>query len=85
VGDSRIDLLEPLNEDSPIAKFIAKRGEGMHHLALGSDDLKFDLSNLNNNGVRLIDKAPRNGAHHTRIAFLHPKASNGVLIELTEE
>ncbi len=84
-GESRIELLEPLSENSPIAKFIAKKGEGMHHLALGSSDLKLDLSNLEKQGVRLIDKAPRNGAHHTKIAFLHPKSSKGVLVELTEE
>ena len=84
-GDSRIELLEPLNEDSPIAKFIAKKGEGMHHLALGSSDLKLDLSNLEERGVKLIDRIPRNGAHHTKIAFLHPKFSKGVLVELTQE
>lgn len=84
-GESRIELLEPLNDQSPVAIFIAKKGEGMHHLALGSSDLKFDLSNLEETGVRLIDKTPRNGAHHTKIAFLHPKSTNGVLIELTQE
>ena len=84
-GESRIELLEPLNDDSPVAKFIAKKGEGMHHLALGSDNLKSDLSDLEKNGVKLIDKTPRSGAHHTQIAFLHPKSSNGVLLELTEE
>jgi len=84
-GESRIELLEPLNNNSPVAKFIEKRGEGMHHLALGSDDLKFDLSNLEKSGVKLIDKTPRNGAHHTQIAFLHPKSSKGVLVELTQE
>ena len=85
VGESRIELLEPLNDDSPIAKFIAKKGEGMHHLALGSSKLKLDLINLEESGVKLIDKTPRNGAHHTKIAFLHPKSSKGVLVELTQE
>ena len=84
-GESRIELLEPLNENSPIAKFIAKKGEGLHHLALGSSDLKLDLSNLEESGVILIDKEPRIGAHHTKIAFLHPKSTKGVLIELTQE
>lgn len=84
-GESRIELLEPLNENSPIAKFIAKKGEGMHHLALGSSDLNLDLSILEGQGVKLIDKTARNGAHHTKIAFLHPKSSNGVLVELTQE
>ena len=84
-GESRIELLEPLHDESPVAKFIAKKGEGMHHLALGSSDLKFDLANLEEGGVRLIDKTPRNGAHHTQIAFLHPKSTNGVLVELTQE
>jgi len=84
-GESRIELLEPLHDESPVAKFIAKKGEGMHHLALGSADLKLDLANLEEGGVRLIDKTPRNGAHHTKIAFLHPKSTNGVLVELTQE
>jgi len=84
-GESRIELLEPLNNESPVAKFIEKRGEGIHHLALGCENLNEKLSELQINNVRLIDKEPRKGAHNTQIAFLHPKASNGVLLELTQE
>jgi len=81
----RIELLEATAPDSPIAAFIEKRGEGLHHLAYGVDDLESRLAALRAAGVRLIDEAPRLGAHHTRIAFLHPKSSGGVLTELCEE
>ncbi len=84
-GESRIELLEATSPDSPIAKFIEKKGEGIHHLALGSNNLENDLSDLTEKEIRLIDKKPRNGAHHTKIAFVHPKASKGVLLELTED
>jgi len=84
VGESRIELLEPTAPESPIARFLEKNGEGIHHLAYQVDDLEAALARLKSEGVRLIDDAPRAGAHGTRIAFLHPKASGGVLTELCE-
>jgi len=84
VGESRIELLEPTSEDSPIAKFIAKRGEGIHHLALGVDDIEKHLEELKEKGYRLIDEKPRLGAGGAKIAFVHPKAVTGVLLELCE-
>ena len=80
----RLELLEPTAPTSPIAGFIEKRGEGLHHVAYTVADLPARLAELKAAGVRLIDEQPRNGAHHTRIAFLHPKASMGVLTELCE-
>ena len=84
-GESRIELLEATDESSPIAKFIAKKGEGLHHIAFSSEEILDDLANLIENNIKLIDKTPREGAHNTKIAFLHPKATNRVLIELTED
>ncbi len=80
----RLEILEPTAPDSPIAGFIEKRGEGLHHVAYTVSDLPARLAELKAGGVRLIDEAPRSGAHHTRIAFVHPKASMGVLTELCE-
>lgn len=84
IGESRIELLEPTAPDSPVAKFLEKNGPGIHHLAYQVDGLEGRLASLKGQGVRLIDETPRLGAHHTRIAFLHPKASGGVLTELCE-
>lgn len=84
VGESRIELLEPTAPDSPVARFLEKNGEGIHHLAYQVADLEAALADLKGQGVRLIDEVPRRGAHGTRIAFLHPKASGGVLTELCE-
>lgn len=84
VGESRIELLEPTAPDSPVAKFLEKNGEGTHHIAYEVDDVEAALSELKAQGVRLVDESPRNGAHGTRIAFLHPKASGGVLTELCQ-
>jgi len=84
IGESRIELLEPTAPDSPVAKFLEKNGPGIHHLAYQVEGLEERLSALKGHGVRLIDETPRTGAHHTRIAFLHPKASGGVLTELCE-
>ena len=84
VGESRIELLEPIADDSPVAKFLEKNGEGTHHVAYEVDDLVATLEKLKAAGVRLIDEVPRCGAHGTRIAFLHPKASGGVLTELCQ-
>lgn len=84
IGESRIELLEPLSPQSPIATFIEKRGEGIHHIALDVDDVEERLANLKENGVPLINDKPKDGAHHARIGFLHPKAANGVLYELCQ-
>ncbi len=83
-GESRIELLEPTSEESPIAKFIEKKGEGMHHIAFDVEDIEAELAKMKENGTRLIDETPRGGAHGTRIAFIHPKESK-VLVELTEQ
>jgi len=84
VGESRIELLEPTTPESPVAKFIEKNGEGVHHIAYEVDDLVAALDALKEQEVRLIDQQPRGGAHGTRIAFLHPKATRGVLTELCQ-
>lgn len=84
VGSTRLELLEPTAPDSPISNFLARRGPGLHHLALETDALEQDLERLEGQGVRLIDRQPRPGAHHTRIAFVHPQATRGVLLELTQ-
>lgn len=84
VGESRIELLEPTAGDSPVARFIEKNGEGIHHIAYEVDDIERSLADLQGQGVRLIDTVPRRGAHGTRIAFLHPRASGGVLTELCQ-
>ena len=84
IGESRIELLEPTGPDSPVAKFLEKKGEGIHHIAYEVDDLPKRLDSLKEQGVRLVDEVPRTGAHQTRIAFLHPKASGGVLTELCQ-
>lgn len=84
IGESRIELLEPTREDSPIEKFMMKRGEGIHHIAVHVDDIEQALERLKASGVRLIDTTPRRGAHNTRIAFIHPSSTHGVLLELVE-
>lgn len=84
LGPSRIELLEPTADDSPISKFLAKRGPGLHHLALRSSAVTEDLHRLDEAGARLIDKTPRAGADGMRIAFVHPEATAGVLLELTQ-
>jgi len=83
-GETRIELLEPTAEDSPIAKFIAKRGEGIHHIALGVTNIEEHLKELKERGYRLIDEKPRIGAGGAKIAFVHPKSVTGVLLELCE-
>jgi methylmalonyl-CoA/ethylmalonyl-CoA epimerase len=85
VGDANLELLEPTSPDSPIAKFIEKRGEGIHHICLRVDDLESHLARLKAEGYRLVNEAPVPGAHGCRVAFLHPSAGNGVLIELSEK
>lgn len=83
VGDSRIELLQPTRQDSPVGKFLEKRGEGFHHTAFEVDDIEAELKDLASR-VELIDEKPRNGAGGTRTAFVHPKSAFGVLIELVE-
>lgn len=85
VGDSRIELLEATAADSPIARFIGKRGPGLHHLTLTVENLQETLNDLGRRGVRLIDREARTGAGQESIAFLHPSSTAGVLIELLEE
>lgn len=80
----RIELLEPISEDSPIAKHLQKRGPGLHHLAYAVEDIEASLESLKSDGVRLIDETPRIGAHGMKIAFLHPRSTDGVLIELCQ-
>ena len=84
-GSQRIELVEPAADDSPVTKFLAKRGPGLHHLAYRVAHLEDALARLGAAGVRLIDTRPRPGAHGTRIAFVHPSATGGVLTELVEE
>jgi len=84
IGESRIELLEPTSPDSPVAKFLEKNGEGIHHIAYEVEDIEGALHRLRQENVRLVDETPRCGAHGTRIAFLHPKATGGVLIELCQ-
>ena len=84
VGDVRLELLEPTSSESTISQFIERRGEGLHHVAYTVDDLENRLQTLKDQGVRLIDEAPRAGAHGMRIAFVHPKSTHGVLTELCE-
>ena len=84
VGDTEIELLEATSPDSPIAKFIENKGQGVQHIAFKVDDLEKALEEMRKLGIRLIDEKPRYGAGGARIAFLHPKSTNGVLIELCE-
>ncbi|MDQ2970838.1 MAG: methylmalonyl-CoA epimerase [Acidobacteriota bacterium] len=84
VGESRIELLEPTSEDSPVAKFLAKRGPGVHHVCFSVDDLEAALAGLASQGFRLLHRAPVPGADGKRVAFLHPDAGHGLLIELSE-
>lgn len=85
VGESKIELLEGTNDDSPIAKFIAKKGEGMHHIAFDVDDINTEIKRLKNEGFKVLNELPKKGADNKLVVFLHPKSSNGVLIELCQE
>lgn len=85
VGESKIELLEPTSEDSPVARFIEKNGPGIHHLAYEVENIEEAIAKLLSDGVRMIDEKPRSGAHGTRIAFIHPKSSNGVLTEICQQ
>jgi len=85
IGDTRIELLEATSEDSPIAKFLEKRGGGIHHIAVEVEDIEDALVKLKNKGARLIDEKPRVGAEGCLIAFVHPSSANGVLLELIQK
>ena len=84
IGDTEVELLESTEEDGPIAKFIEKKGEGMQHMAYRVDDIEKAIEELKEKGIRMIDEKPRYGAGGAKIAFLHPKSTFGVLIELCE-
>ena len=84
-GDSKIELLEATSPDSAIAKFIEKKGEGIHHLAFEVADIDAEIARLKSEGFELIHQVPKDGADNKRIAFLHPKSTNGVLVELCQE
>ena len=85
IGESRIELLEPTSEESPIAKFLKSRGPGVHHICFSTPNIEKSLEELKKKGYRLVDEKPRTGADGKKIAFLHPKSTNGVLIELSQE
>jgi len=84
VGDTEVELLESTTDDGTIAKFIEKKGEGIHHLAFRVDNIEKALEELKAQGIRLIDEVPRLGAGGAKIAFIHPKSTNGVLVEISE-
>jgi methylmalonyl-CoA/ethylmalonyl-CoA epimerase len=84
VGESRVELLEATSDDSPIAKFIAKRGVGIHHIAVRVENILESMARLKERGARLIDETPRTGAGGCLVAFVHPSSANGVLLELVE-
>ncbi|WP_165226067.1 methylmalonyl-CoA epimerase [Aquisphaera insulae] len=84
VGDIRLELLEPSEPDSTVAKFIEKKGEGLHHIAYTVEDIEGRIAELKAGGIRMIDEKSRPGSHHLNIAFLHPKSSCGVLTEICE-
>jgi methylmalonyl-CoA/ethylmalonyl-CoA epimerase len=85
IGESKIELLEASNPESPIAKFLEKRGAGFHHVAFEVDDIDEEIKRLSNEGFQLIHTSPKDGADNKRIAFLHPKSSDGLLVELCME
>lgn len=84
-GPNKIELLQATNAESPIAKFIEKKGEGIHHIAFAVDDIEQEIERLTNEGFQMIHKTPKPGADNKLIAFLHPKSTNGVLIELCQD
>ncbi|AXT52156.1 methylmalonyl-CoA epimerase [Aquimarina sp. BL5] len=85
VGDNKIELVASTKEDGPIGKFISKKGEGIHHIAFDVDDIEQELKRLENEGFQLINKIPKKGADNKLVAFIHPKTTNGVLVELCQE
>lgn len=84
-GTNKIELLEATSEDSPISKFIKKRGEGIHHIAFDVEDIQAEMERLKNEGFILLNETPKEGADNKLVCFLHPKSANGVLIELCQE
>jgi len=84
VGESQVELLEATSEDSPIAKFLEKRGQGIHHIAFRVDDIRGQLAEMKRKGARLIDEEPRTGAGGCLVAFIHPSSTGGVLLELVQ-
>lgn len=84
VGDGHIELLEPLSEDTPVGKFLAKKGPGLHHVAYAVADVSAALAELAEQGIELIDNQPRRGIRDSRVAFLHPKSTGGVLTEIVQ-
>ncbi|WKS95880.1 methylmalonyl-CoA epimerase [Riemerella columbina] len=85
LGDTKIELLEATNSESPISKFIEKRGEGIHHIALGVEDIEAEIQRLKGEGFEFISEVPKQGADNKWIVFLHPKSTNGILVELCQE
>ena len=85
LGDSKIELLEATNPESPIAKFIEKKGEGIHHIAFGVEDIRAEIERLKAEGFVFISEEPKDGADNKLVVFLHPKSTNGVLVELCQE
>ncbi|HAK80288.1 MAG TPA: methylmalonyl-CoA epimerase [Runella sp.] len=85
INQTKIELLEATNPDSPIAKFVEKKGEGIHHIAFEVDDILSEMERLKNEGFVLLNETPKNGADNKLVCFLHPKGTNGVLIELCQE
>lgn len=83
-GDAKIELLEPTSEESPIAKFIEKKGEGIHHIAFETDNIESEIASVKEKGLDMIDNTPRMGAHDCKIAFIHPKSSGKVLTEICQ-
>ena len=84
LGDTQVELLEPLNGDSPVGRFLEKRGPGIHHIAIRVDDIRAELERLRTRGARLIDESPRVGAGGCLVAFIHPSSAGGVLLELVQ-
>ncbi|HPF83828.1 hypothetical protein SDC9_185356 [bioreactor metagenome] len=84
IGDTEVELLEATSDESPVAKFIEKKGEGIHHLAIRVENLEAALAELKEKGIRLIDETPRYGAGGAKIAFVHPKSTGGILLEISE-
>ncbi len=85
IGEARLELLEPLSSESPVAKFLEKRGEGIHHICIEVEDIERTLQELAGKGVKLIDERPRTGAHGRKMAFIHPRSLHGVLLELYQK
>ena len=84
LGNTHLELLEPLSADTPVGKFLSQKGGGLHHICVGVDDIEDELKNLHAQGARLIDQTPRIGASGAKIAFVHPKTTGGVLLELSQ-